>query len=279
MKRLLFVSALGVLTACGNPAGTPQQPSGLTKQASLIVGEEGFAFNYKVFALAGFTPFQTPYMGTLPEKPLADKADTCVVTSGDETDPLEQFDFLAAPLGNGESVGGPVTLSANGTTYATLLERDLLGSPIYGSGPSEESIAVPPLPESLTLTLPGESYSSVSGATLTPVARLEWTAPGQDDAVTPETAFSWTADDGAALIGFQVTQANEAGSGDDLNIFCLASDDGSFAFPAETQQDLTGLDSGKLMRMGRFDVRYESRGDTALLLASTSYLVFNLSAE
>lgn len=278
MKRLLLIPVLIVLAACGNPQ-QPLPAEGLTKHVSLLVGEQGFAFAYKVFAIAGFSPFQTPFTGTLPENPLADRAENCVVTSGDDTDPLAQFDFLAAPLQDAVSVGASVTVEADGVPYATLPERDFFGAPIYGSGPTEDGIAEPPLPQSLSLTVPEGDYASANGATLTPVTRLEWTAPGRDEAVTPETAFTWTAANGDALIVFQVTQGNDPGVEDDLSVFCLASDDGEFNFPAETQGALSEMDAGTLMQTGRLGLRYEARGDTALLLASVSYLVYNLSAE
>lgn len=77
----------------------------------------------------------------------------------------------------------------------------------------------------------------------------------------------------------QVTQGNSPGVADDLSVFCAANDDGEFSFPVETQEALSEMDAGTLMQAGRLGLRYGARGNTALLLASVSYLVYNLSAE
>lgn len=275
LTSALLASAL--LAGCSSP--TPPAGS-LSKHVSLIVGEEGFAFAYKTFAVAGFSEFKEPFTGTLAADPLAAQADTCTVTTGENTDPLAQFQFLAAPVNNAVNIGESVTLNSAGTAYATLPQRDFFGSTLYGSGPTEATIAPPPLPESLTLSVPEGDYSAANGATIAPVGRLELTSPTGDalKAITPQTTFSWAGSSEGAYVGFQVDQANAPGKADDLHVFCLAKDDGDFSFPARTQSEMgrQGFSSGVLMSHGRIKVNYQKKGDTALLLASVRYVVLNL---
>ena len=189
---------------------------------------------------------------------------TCTVSNSENIDPTSpdiepdesvEFEFIDA--------GSPITITSNGADYLNLTRFDLgNNSPIF-YGSEEKS---PPMATGLVLNVPGSQFPSFSNIPMRTVSQIELDSPANGGAVRFDTQFSWQGSsdpDGLVLI--------DASS---FNTFvsCIASDTGSFEFPADTQNELgTGFfASDYSISRFTFDIHFKD---------SAALMVFSLNTD
>ena len=222
----------------------PTSGTALVASVSLVdVPADDVVPSDRGFVEASFERYDADFLNE--QLALAD-GDACLVESFSDPDD-------AAIVEYGLDAGENVVVSSPAGTLLTLErveERGGEGGAIEFYYDSAVSGAVDGfLPNALTLDVPGAVFPALTAAPLPdappPFARdADLFAPVADETITAATTFSWRPGGEGADSG--VLLSIEAGDpATDLHVFCLAIDDGSFAFPEDTVTAL-GPDFGAL---------------------------------
>lgn len=228
----------------------------------------------------GFMEFSTTLPSDFVEDPFAAEVDTCSVFSLDDEEPFGgeiplpdiSFEFLDA--------GDPLQVKAGGQAYATLNRRTPEGTTVIAYDLGGEEPATP-LPSGLTLTIPpGADFPAFTDAAFPDVDPFTLTAPadpGASGAVDVDTTFSWSTAGGSAdtVVVIDVFSATSLTSV--TSVSCIAQDDGSFEFPADTRSELGSGFSGSVTSAGRQGLSVHTQGDAALFLSTTRSETYGLS--
>ncbi len=216
------------------------------------------------------TFFNNPFEGNI---------DTCDVTStmpeNGEGDPNVLPPFAPEGIPAYISAGAQVTLVAGSSTYATLDKMDTTVSGETVTFYSANALGAPPA--ELTATVPGDAFPAFTEVALPTASSFTLTAPAGSDPITLTTTFTWDGGDAGsdadAVVLISVSEFDPE-SGGTVSVTCIAQDDGSFIFPAETQGALGDSFEGSLTSAGRQAYRTEIKGDAVLVLGASSSQFF-----
>lgn len=226
---------------------------------------------------AGFMELSTTLPSEVLSDPFATEVDTCSVWDYGDEDPLGDFvpvpDRISFEL---LDAGNPLQIEANGEAYATLNQVEAGGTAVFAYDLGEDEPATP-LPSGLTLTIPpGGEFPAFTDAAFPDVNPFTLTAPdapGASGAVGVDTTFSWSAAGGNADTAVVITVVSIT---DLTSVTCFAPDNGTFTFPAETQDELGSGFSGSVTSAGRMGLSVHTQGDAALFLSTTRSETYGL---
>jgi hypothetical protein len=269
MARVLaFVLLSGLFVACGTSSPTdPNNPPGGTtkiKQLGSVSLTETTAQGITTRGASG-SFFEYSEAVDVPNNPQFLDEDTCVIVTvaEDEIPPTTPEGPTATSLDAGEA------LTLNDGDYSTLLKQVFEDSIVYLS---DVSTPLLPFPTSVTLDIPGATngFPAFENVTFPSIpAAFTLTEPSDPSTVTKATTFAWTgaasSDSVMQLVG------SGPGSGDIEVVFsCVASDDGSFSFPAQAQSqlDALGFTTGSLSFANRSAIKQEVDGEAALYVST-----------
>lgn len=126
--------------------------------------------------------------------------------------PDAQFTFVSA--------GDSFTLTSDAGTYATVSYAD-----------SRFDIAPYPVPENLTLDIPGQVFPAFSGITIPMAVSVQNFNPGRNQTLSAETTITWDttgiSDHSIYLEVFDLFASDKV-----VRLYCRMADDGSFTLPA-----------------------------------------------
>ena len=275
MKRFVLLLAILALflTACPavDTGGPKPQPSQTVTQLGSVFLNDFSAPGYPAStnATASFNNVVAIQAGELQENPLEPYLDTCFVTQ----DPNESPPFLSfmpnVALGESLDAGETITIRSGSETFSTLRREGQGEEAFY----LQDNAEVPPeLPDGkLTADVPGADFPAYSASSFPNIPSVVLTAPEEPTGITPETVFSWqavtSAEAGSAVL-LSALQISETEPNAFIGVICVATDDGSFAFPAATKVefDQAGFSEGVLLEASRFASRLEFSGNSALYL-------------
>lgn len=264
-RTLAFVCLSLLLVACGSSTNSNTPPGGTTKIKKLgyVLLSETTAGGFTTRNGSGFF-FEYSEVVDIPENPQFLENDTCAVVAIEEgeTPPETPNAPTATSLDAGEK------LSLNNGDYDELIKQVFEGDIFYST---DMTTPLLPFPASLTLDIPGATggFPAFTGVTFPSIpAAFTLTEPSNTSAVTTSTTFAWT----GAGSSDSVMQFYGFGDGADnktVVFSCVATDDGSFAFPVQTQSELDalGFSTGSLSFVNRFAAKQEIEGDVALFVS------------
>ena len=203
--------------------------------------------------------------------PFEESLDTCdVFLENEEVGVLPPFTPAETPAYI--SAGAQVTLESGGSAYATLerVDTDISGENVtfYRAN----ALGAPPA--ELAATVPGDAFPAFTGVALPSVASFTLTAPANTASITPTTTFTWEAGgDANAVVLIGVTEFDTELE-QVVTVSCTAQDDGTFAFPEDTQAALSDTFEGNLTSAGRQAYRTEIKEDAVLVLGASSVQTF-----
>lgn len=262
----------------GNGSGTT------SKQGFVFVTEVvDTSFGSSQLTVDGFGLFQD-YQQALPvaylNNPFADLEDTCTVSRFDPTDvpdltpggPVPGVDF---PDPITLDAGNALTLTANGSTYATLSKDEFSfgGTTFISYGDDDIDQA---LPAGLTLDIPGAAggFPSFSNVSMGTTQSIDLTSPSNPGSITPNTTFTWNGAGSSSLVTISASALDPTNPLATISLSCLAIDDGSFSFSNQTRAEM-GADFVSLSStIGRQSFRTETKDDALLIIMVSSVETF-----
>lgn len=195
--------------------------------------------------------------------------DTCTVTTvGFDVDPDDYLtpDFDSTVAAETVSAGDVLTLMSGAGSYIELVRETALGLTFYSSSPETVD---GPIPAQLTLNIPGDEFPAFSNISMPVVQTLLMTAPTSTSSITPTTNITWIAGSNPdALLDISVFKINANSTF--TSVDCIASDDGSFSFPAQTQAEMGSDFVGLPLEASRYVIELHQQGDALLLLTASS---------
>lgn len=266
---VLGLALLLAVTACDAlPAAGPTAPP----FGFVVMGEYGTGLDdLQVFGHGAFVAFAEPPTDAFLDDPYGAHRGTCEILDLEAVAVLPEVPLPEAayvPI----DAGATLPLRSPAGRYASL-ER------IEGRLGREVTIAyalpdpIPgPLPDGLTLDVPGAVFPRFAGEPFPALEPFELTAPAARDLddITTSTKFEWApSNSGRAVVMLTVVSRAQQ-----LLVRCLAADEGAFVFPSATAQALDPEFSGHLSAVGRIGYRLATRPDAVLLLATTSTRAF-----
>lgn len=233
-----------------------------------------------VTAGGAFLSFDADLPANFADNPYQQVLDTCTVTTLDDVfDPGGAIPFPSdfTTLDAGDAI----TIEASGEAGAYLtLDRTagtIDGTTFITYGTSAETAGS--LPAGLTANAPGNEFPNVDGAQFPTVDALELAGPPNPASIGVDTAFQWTGSGASTdtVVMISVNSAFDFTDPFDLTfVNCIATDDGSFTFPADTKTALGGDFSGTLDSLGRVGYEVYAIGDASLVLSVERMLTFPL---
>ncbi|MFK7993064.1 MAG: hypothetical protein AB8B87_02940 [Granulosicoccus sp.] len=158
------------------------------------------------------------------------------------------------------SAGDTLTLTSNEGTYADI-DRSA----------SRFDIAPYPIPEPLTLDIPGDVFPAITGAAVPDVIVVEGLSPsGNSSIVNKDTVFTWTPSgvDGNSVY---ISTFDFPQTGKVVGLTCRMADDGEFSLPADIssalQQSLGENFNLSGTRQFTWGFNVVVQGDTLLVLS------------
>lgn len=271
LARALVGSLMLLLTACpavdtGNPNPEPTQM--ITQVGSVLLNDlTDPVYGGYTNAAASFNSITEIQADELPKNPLEPYLDTCFVTQNpDETPPF--LDFVPGDIGPTTALdaGEMVTVRVAGEVFSRLERSGQGGGIFYLEDNAETPSELPD--EGLTVSIPGATFPAYVGASFPAAPKITVSQPTD---ITPQTAFSWQNDAPAntnSAVLLAAVQISETSPDAFVGVSCVATDDGSFSFPAATQSELgdAGFESGVLLEVSRFASKLEFSGNSALYL-------------
>lgn len=224
---------------------------------------------------ANFIEISTPLAISAVVDAYSPDLDTCEVsnfspTTGGDDFELPDIDGIDSTFTT-ISAGQSLVFTSNTGTYAELQESTILGFTFYE--PTVESI-LGPLPEILTLDIPGAEFPSYSNVSIPTLGTVESISPsGLGAAITPTTQFTWAAATiENAYMELDVSSINLSDAST-ISVSCIVVDDGEFSFPAETQsamgESFNSLFGFSLQR--KLNIILESGNSLLIVESSSSY--------
>lgn len=276
MTRVLAFILLGMMVvACGTSTPTdPNNPPGGTTKIKQLGSVSLVETTAQGITTRGGSGSFFEYSETIdvPNNPQFLNEDTCAVIAIDEGEvpPTTPDTPTATSLDAGEA------LPLNDGDYTTLPKQVFGNNILYTS---DASTPLLPFPTNVTLDIPGATngFPAFENVAFPGIpAAFTLTEPSNPSAVTKATTFAWT----GAASSDSVMQLYGSGQGsDDTNVVfsCLASDDGSFSFPAQAQSqlDTLGFTTGSLSFANRTAIKQEVEGDVALFVSVGRSQFFN----
>lgn len=117
------------------------------------------------------------------------------------------------------SAGESFTLTSSSGTYATVSYAD-----------DRFDIAPYPIPESLTLDIPGETFPAFSGITVPTAVSVQSFSPSRNQPLGADTPITWDAsgipEHTIYLRVFDIVESDKI-----VNLYCAMADDGNFTLP------------------------------------------------
>lgn len=225
-------------------------------QSLFVIGSGSF------FELEESTPIST-------DNPYENLEDACFFSEepGDVTNPVD-------PGESGEvtslSAGDALTVSAGGSTYATLTKMEQEGNISYTTDVT--SPIQQPIPEEASVNIPGSDVFPNFGDRAfpsTPAFALTAPADPANAEITGDSSFAWT----GSSEGSAVTLVFSSGA---ESFTCLARDDGDFSFPDDAKQELNNRDftSIGLVAAGRTGLAAYEQEDATLFLSTSKLLIY-----
>lgn len=279
-SALLIVLLLGACATKATPVDPGPDPDddGLisTKQLGAMIVLEAHVKDAPegtpVISYA-FANFQAlPKASELPVDPLASVFDTCFVSETPEASVVASRSFLTLPEIPGlplspelpfvptlplieglepVDAGTELTLGFGSSVYTTLPRVDSA----YTSQPLAGQI-----PGGLSVTIPGGIFPAFKDVALPEgVPTFSLQNPSDTTALSADTEFTWTADEGTFVLLFG---SSENGG---TRFTCYAKDDGFFKFPRKTLDQLTLEFTGKLDGSARLRYRSEFKDDSLFM--------------
>ncbi|MFK7855447.1 MAG: hypothetical protein AB8B79_15095 [Granulosicoccus sp.] len=126
------------------------------------------------------------------------------------------------------SAGESFTLTGDSGTYATIVRSE-----------SRFDIAPHPIPEPLTLDIPGDVFPAVADLAVPNVVAIEGLSPsGNSSTVDRNTVFTWTPS-GIAGNSVYISTFDFPATGRVVDLLCRMADDGEFQLPDDIVTALT----------------------------------------
>lgn len=229
-----------------------------------LVETTGAGFPESTSAVASFN--EVPDVRA-PDNPFASSLDTCFITQDRDANPP----FLGSPggviPGRDLDAGEAITVFAGEQTLTTLRRED--GDDPFYLQDDQSLGALPEVP--LSVSVPGAEFPAFERASFVGAPRLALGAPEASEPITPESTFTWTPftpADGYSAVFLSAVQLDPEAPENGVFLACLASNDGTFAFPEATKAELeaAGFVGGELFAVGRFTSRVERAEGAALYL-------------
>lgn len=257
-------------TTAGSTDNTGNSTGGATTGGGTVTGS-GNLFGTVNMEVGNDVEFDATFFAFEQAIPLAEieadlrgSLDTCTVEVVDTSVPgdIDIPDNFNGVGFQTVSAGEVITISSPAGSYAELQRASAFGFTFYQQ--DEGAVLTPPVPEGLTLNIPGDVFPAVSNLAYPTVQPLVITGPAAFEPITANTTFTWVAgsNPNAAVIisAFAGTSSLD----------CIVADDGSFTIPAATQAQLGAGFSAFSFFMDRdvFD----------LVPVGNAYLILNASA-
>ena len=273
----------GVPVAGGDPAGSDGDddddvaapPAGdIARYGVLNLGDENGEANELV---AGFFALPTPvspaaFGGAL--EPGVAACDVAPVDGGDGF-AFPSGGFVPAPAGvpaaSIESVGAGETLSltSGGGTWAELQPAGAIGGVSFYAPTA--MLPAGPVPEDLSLDVPGDEFPAFAGAALPDVTPLIGFTDDSDGAIGADTRFAWQAgSDPDAKVRLSTGSNFFSDPGTAVRVSCTVPDTGEFAFDADTRAALGDGFAGDMTAASRIAIGTVARDDALLILVRES---------
>ena len=190
-----------------------------------------------------------------------EELDTCTIDEPDTGD--EGGEDEIDPSKRSVNGGDALTLSSAGGTWISVpYSRERTG---YFYDPDEEGFSgfSGPVPDDLTLSLPGAEFPAVDALPIgIPDAPLRLSPP-IDEAIGPATEYRWTPGDDGAIVRV-VFKHFVDGDFQGFPVSCQARDDGAFELPENALEALAALPGETTVRYSRELERVEFRDGIAL---------------
>jgi len=165
--------------------------------------------------------------------------------------------------------GETITLSSPAGTWLTVLKRETFGFPVYGI---DEDVPFPaPVPDGLTVDIPGADFPAFANVSVVDVAPLTGVVTAGTD-VTADTVYRWDAGaDPRTRIEISASSSTflTLGSGGSIvSLDCLVADDGEFSLSAATRAEL-GTDFSGDASLTRLGITVVQDGDAILMVSNS----------
>lgn len=222
---------------------------------------------------AGFVGIASPLPAGTAVEALGPAIDTCSVSEIDAGDFGGFGDRMDLPgmLGDIEflDAGETITLSSPAGTWLTVLKRETFGFPFYGI---DEDVPFPaPVPDGLTVDIPGADFPAFANVSVVDVAPLTGVVTAGTD-VTADTVYRWDAGaDPRTRIEISASSSTflTLGSGGSIvSLDCLVADDGEFSLSAATRAEL-GTDFSGDAALTRLGITVVQDGDAILMVSNS----------
>lgn len=225
-------------------------------QSLFVIGSGSF------FELEEATPIST-------DNPFGNLEDACFFS--------EEPDDVTNPVDPGESgevtslsAGDALTVSAGGSTYATLTKMEQEGNISYATDVT--SPIQQPIPEEASVNIPGsDAFPNFGDRAFPSTPAFALTAPADPGSaeITGDSSFAWTGSSDSSAVTLTFSSGAES-------FTCLARDDGDFTFPDDAKQELNNrnLTSSSLVAAGRTGLAAYEQEDATLFLSTSKLIIY-----
>jgi hypothetical protein len=254
--KIVANSSSGVETTATTQSGTPQPTS--SKIGFVSITEVQMPLGTNRIASASFYEAKNnepPTVGGFGITP-----DTCLVLSAGQSEPPQPASLK--PL----DAGTELSLQSGTTAYTKLLKTAISGILMYSNNPTSPLAAVP---DNLTISIPGSAtgFPAFTNASLPAFpADFSVTAPASGDPLALDGTITWEGGLNASnSMNIFIASSLKDGPG----AICFASDDGSFAVPANVKSafETAGATDAKLLFLSRSASRSETANGATLNLS------------
>lgn len=260
----------GTVMDTGSTTGTQTPADG----SAVPVTQYGFvnqSFDEVVEFEAFFVSFQQQFDFSALIDEVRPTADRCEVRRVELTGEVPDIPTdIGGNLFDIISAGDVLTISSPAGSYAEILKNEQFGIIFYAL---DENVALAgPVPDDLSISIPGEQFPAFTNVPIPALVPLQVSSPGDFNSITADTTFSWNASSNPDSFMEISASSFSADFTELVSVDCVALDDGSFAFPADTQSQM-GAFSG-FGDISREVVNIVRSGSSLLAVTSSSELVF-----
>ena len=170
------------------------------------------------------------------------------------------------------SAGESIIVTSPAGTYATLAEQPAAGFIFYDL-PSMSMLQAGPVPDGLTIDVPGSSeIPAFSAAAVPAITTLAAASPDGATGITSDTEFTWEpSEEPGAMIRIFTSTAGGFFAEDGITVTCVAPDTGSFTFPDSTRELLGDDFDGAPALISRIAVNTVQTDSTVLYVIRESF--------
>ena len=269
---LSLIFAAG-LASCGGSSGgdddddDPKVGSGETRFGIVSVDEDASGSSGpEVEFDAAFFQVNVSVSVNLIKDSILPALDICEVNADEigEFEPPE-IDGVTASIVT-ISAGEVLTFMQPSGSYAEITKQPpFMGFTFYDGDSVPGSI-----PAGLTIDIPGDVFPTFSNVSIPNAGGLVVSSPTGGTPVTPDTTFTWNASsDPDTLIDIS-TSSFDLSTGAVVVVECVATDDGSFTFPAATKAEMGSGFSGFSADITRTAFKVVEQNGAILIVGSSS---------